>query len=90
LLGSLTKTYLPSGIFMQRSVTVLTMPQPFASETLSCAAKSVGRTDVVLKMTCLVLSLGLAREMYLKAVIAGSDKLEQKMIIKHQWINTNA
>ena len=72
---------------MQRSVTVLTMPQPFASETLSCAAKSVGRTDVVLKMTCLVLSLGLAREMYLKAE---SDRQEQKMIIKDQWINTNA
>jgi hypothetical protein len=50
---------------MQRSVTVLTMPQPFASETLSCAAKSVGRTEVVLRMTCRVLSLGLAREMYL-------------------------
>ena len=51
LLGSLIKTYLPSGIFMQRSVTVRTMPHPFASDTLSCAAKSVGRTEVVLSTT---------------------------------------
>jgi hypothetical protein len=65
LLGSLTSTYLPSGIFMQRSVTVRTMPHPFWSDTLSCAANSVGRMDAVDKMTWRVLSRGFAREMYL-------------------------
>lgn len=66
LLGSLTKTYFPSGIFIQRSVTVRTIPHPLASDTLSCAANSVGRTEAVLRMTCRLLSRGLAREMYLK------------------------
>lgn len=50
---------------MHMSVTVRTIPHPFASETLSWAAKSVGRIDAVLKMTCRVLSRGLARETYL-------------------------
>ena len=62
LLGSLINTYFPSGIFMQRSVTVRTIPQPFASETLSWLVKSVGRMDAVLKMTWRVLSRGFARE----------------------------
>ena len=35
LLGSLTSTYLPSGCFISRSVTVRTIPQPLANETLS-------------------------------------------------------
>ena len=65
LLGSFTNTYLPSGIFMHMSVTVRTIPQPFAKETLSWAAKSVGRIDAVLKMTCRVLSRGFPREIYL-------------------------
>ena len=63
MLGSLTRTYLPSVCFMRMSVTVRTIPHPFASETFSWFAKSVGRTDVVLRMTWRVLSLGLAREM---------------------------
>ena len=33
LLGSLTSTYLPSGCFIQRSMIILTIPQPLASET---------------------------------------------------------
>ena len=65
LLGSFTNTYLPSGIFMHMSVTVRTIPQPFAKETLSWAAKSVGRIEAVLKMTCRVLSRGFPREIYL-------------------------
>ena len=51
LLGSFTSTYLPSGIFMHRSVTVRTIPQPFARETFSCAAKSTGLIDAVDRMT---------------------------------------
>ena len=51
MLGSFTRTYLPSGCFMHMSATVRTIPQPFASETLSCAAKSVGRVEVVLRIT---------------------------------------
>jgi hypothetical protein len=35
LFGSLTRTYLPSGIFRHKSATVLTMPHPFARDTLS-------------------------------------------------------
>jgi len=62
LFGSFIKTYLPSGIFKHRSATVLTMPQPFAKETLSWVAKSKGRMDAVLRMTCRVLSRGFARE----------------------------
>lgn len=65
LLGSLTSTYFPSGCLMARSAMVRTIPHPFASETLSWAAKSTGRTDVALRMTCRVLSRGFAREMYL-------------------------
>lgn len=53
---------------MHRSVIVLTIPQPFAIETLSWLAKSVGRIEAVLRMTCRVLSLGLTREMYLEPV----------------------
>ena len=63
LFGSLTRTYLPSGIFMQRSVTVRTIPHPLANETFSWAAKSVGLMEVVLRTTWRVLSRGLAREM---------------------------
>jgi hypothetical protein len=37
LLGSFTSAYLPSGTFMHMSVTVRTMPQPFAKETSSWA-----------------------------------------------------
>ena len=47
------------------SVTVRTIPQPFAKETLSWAANSVGRIEAALKMTCRVLSRGFAREIYL-------------------------
>ena len=65
LLGSFTNTYLPSGIFMHMSVTVRTIPQPFAKETFSWAAKSVGRIEAVLNMTCRVLSRGFPREIYL-------------------------
>jgi hypothetical protein len=50
---------------MHMSVTVRTIPHPLTKETLSCAANSVGRIDAVLNTTCLVLSRGLAREMYL-------------------------
>ena len=35
LFGSFTNTYLPSGIFMQRSVTVRTMPHPLARDTFN-------------------------------------------------------
>lgn len=69
LFGSLMRTYLPSGCFMHMSVTVRTIPQPFASETFSCEAKSVGRVDIEPKMTWRVLSRGFAREMNLR--IAG-------------------
>lgn len=75
LFGSLTNTYLPSGIFMHISVTVRTIPHPLANETLSCAAKSVGRIDAVLKMTCRVLSRGLAREIYLQQQINDNQGL---------------
>lgn len=51
---------------MHRSVMVLTIPQPLETETLSWLAKSVGRIEAVLRMTCRVLSLGLIREMYLQ------------------------
>ena len=51
---------------MHRSVMVLMIPQPLATETLSWMAKSVGRIEAVLRMTCRVLSLGLTREMYLQ------------------------
>jgi hypothetical protein len=61
-LGSLIKTYLPSGCFKQRSVTVLTMPHPLARDTLSWPAKSLGRKVTVLKITWRHLSLGLARD----------------------------
>ena len=61
----MTRTYLPSGCFMHMSATVRTIPQPLARETLSCAAKSAGLVDVVLKMTWRVLSRGLAREIHL-------------------------
>ena len=60
------RTYLPSGCFMRMSVTVRTMPQPFASDTLSWFAKSAGRTDCVLRITWRVVSRGFAREMYLR------------------------
>lgn len=65
LLGSLMRTYLPSGSFMHMSVTVRTIPHPLDKETLSCAAKSVGLIVVVLRMTWRELSRGLARETYL-------------------------
>lgn len=62
LLGSLTSTYLPSGIFMQRSVTVRTMPHPLANDTFNWAAKSRGLIDAVDKITWRVLSRGVARD----------------------------
>jgi hypothetical protein len=71
LFGSLTKMYLPSGCFKQRSASIRTIPHPLATETLSCAAKSVGRTEVALKMTWRVLSRGVAREMYLHEAMSG-------------------
>ena len=71
LFGSFTRTYLPSGIFKHKSATVLTIPHPFARETLSWAAKSIGRIEAVLKMTCRVLSRGFARETYLWIRVRG-------------------
>ena len=78
LLGSFTNTYLPSGIFMHMSVTVRTIPQPFAKETLSWAAKSVGRIEAVLKITCRVLSRGFAREIYLRKTSIFKTRTNQK------------
>ena len=66
LLGSFTRTYLPSGCFMHMSATVRTMPHPLARDTLSCAAKSAGRVEVVLRITWRVDSRGLAREIQLQ------------------------
>ena len=63
LLGSLISTYFPSGCFIHRSATVRTMPHPLCSDTFNCPAKSVGLIEVVLRITCRVLSLGLARDM---------------------------
>src|SRR5260221_10390191 len=51
---------------MHKSATVLTIPQPFDKATLSCAAKSAGRKDAVLRITWRVLSRGFAREIYLR------------------------
>lgn len=65
LFGSLTRRYLPSGCLNARSAIVRTMPQPFPRETLSCAAKSSGRTVCVDRMTCREFSRGLARDTYL-------------------------
>ena len=69
LFGSLMRTYLPSGCFMHMSVTVRTIPQPFASETFSCEAKSIGRVDIEPKMTWRALSRGFTREMNLRIVV---------------------
>ena len=74
LLGSFTNTYLPSGIFIHMSVTVRTIPQPLAKETLSWAAKSVGRIEAVLRMTCRVLSRGFPREIYLRQKLSECSK----------------
>lgn len=66
---------------MHKSVMVLTIPQPLATETLSWLAKSVGRIEAVLRMTCRVLSLGLTREMYLQPEQSHSQS--QRYSIEH-------
>lgn len=42
LLGSFISTYLPSGNFIHKSMTVLTIPHPFETDKFIWAAKSRG------------------------------------------------